>query len=103
MALPKLPVVFCIDRAGIVGEDGATHQGAFDLSFLNFIPNLIILTPSTAEELSMLSWAADYQEGPVAIRYPRGAAIHFSLEHQEPVQFDPFSVKIHSHEGKIAF
>ncbi|HPH70991.1 MAG TPA: 1-deoxy-D-xylulose-5-phosphate synthase [Candidatus Cloacimonas sp.] len=102
VALPKLPVVFCIDRAGIVGEDGATHQGAFDLSFLNFIPNLIILTPSTAEELSaMLSWAADYQEGPVAIRYPRGAAIH-SLEHQEPVQFDPFSVKIHSHEGKIA-
>lgn len=90
VALPKLPVVFCIDRAGIVGEDGATHQGAFDLSFLNFIPNLIILTPSTAEELSaMLSWAADYQEGPVAIRYPRGAAIH-SLEHQEPVQFDPF-------------
>ena len=102
VALPKLPVVFCIDRSGIVGEDGATHQGAFDLSFLNFIPNLIILTPSTAEELSaMLSWAADYQEGPVAIRYPRGAAIH-SLEHKEPAKFDPFSAKIYYNEGKIA-
>ena len=75
VALQKLPVVFCIDRAGFVGEDGATHHGAFDISFLNFIPNLIILAPSNAEELdAMLIWAAAYKEGPVAIRYPRGTA-----------------------------
>ncbi|HOH48701.1 MAG TPA: 1-deoxy-D-xylulose-5-phosphate synthase [Candidatus Syntrophosphaera sp.] len=75
VALPRLPVVLCIDRAGLVGEDGATHQGAFDVSLLSAIPNLIILSPSTAEELdSMLAFASKYQDGPVAIRYPRGTA-----------------------------
>jgi 1-deoxy-D-xylulose-5-phosphate synthase len=75
VALQKLPVVFCLDRAGLVGEDGATHHGAFDISFLNFIPNLTILAPSNAEELdAMLNWAALYQDGPVVIRYPRGTA-----------------------------
>jgi len=77
VALQKLPVVFCLDRAGLVGEDGATHHGAFDISFLNCVPNLTILAPSTAGELTaMLTWAAAYQDGPVVIRYPRGAAIH---------------------------
>ncbi len=75
VALPRLPVVFCIDRAGLVGEDGATHHGAFDVSFLSNVPGLVILSPATAEELSaMLSFAAAYTEGPVAIRYPRGTA-----------------------------
>ncbi len=75
VALPRLPVVFCIDRAGLVGEDGATHHGAFDVSLLSAIPNLVILSPSTAEELdAMLRFAASYQDGPVAIRYPRGTA-----------------------------
>ena len=75
VALPRLPVVLCIDRAGLVGEDGATHQGAFDVSLLSAIPNMIILSPSTAEELdSMLAFAYKYQDGPVAIRYPRGTA-----------------------------
>ena len=102
VALPKLPVVFCIDRAGLVGEDGATHHGAFDLSYLNFVPNMIILTPSTAEELSaMLFWAASYQEGPVAIRYPRGTAIHSSV-HKSFTNFNPFPAIIHSNKGKIA-
>lgn len=76
VALPRLPVVFCIDRAGLVGEDGATHHGAFDISFLNYIPNLMILAPTTAEELdAMMRFAADYKDGPIAIRYPRGTAI----------------------------
>lgn len=81
VAMPRLPVVFCLDRAGLVGEDGATHHGAFDLAFLSSIPNLVILAPSCAEELAaMLAWAADYQEGPVAIRYPRGTAICRGIE-----------------------
>ena len=76
VAMPKLPVVFCIDRAGIVGEDGATHQGVFDISFLSLVPNMTILAPSCAEELqAMLAWAAKHEDGPVAIRYPRGTAL----------------------------
>ncbi|MDZ4121030.1 MAG: transketolase C-terminal domain-containing protein, partial [Candidatus Cloacimonadaceae bacterium] len=75
VALQRLPVVFCIDRCGLVGEDGATHHGAFDISYLNFVPNLTILAPANAEELDqMLHWAAKYKDGPVAIRYPRGTA-----------------------------
>jgi 1-deoxy-D-xylulose-5-phosphate synthase len=76
VALPKLPVVICIDRAGLVGEDGATHHGAFDISLLNGVPNLMLLSPSTAEDLdAMLRFAAAYQDGPIAIRYPRGTAL----------------------------
>jgi 1-deoxy-D-xylulose-5-phosphate synthase len=75
VALPRLPVVLCIDRAGLVGEDGATHHGAFDVSLLSAIPNLTILSPSTVEELdAMLTFAAHHQDGPIAIRYPRGTA-----------------------------
>jgi len=73
VALPKLPVVFAIDRAGIVGEDGATHQGVFDISYLQFIPNIAIIAPSDSDDLRhAMQWVADYTDGPVAIRYPRG-------------------------------
>lgn len=72
VCLQNLPVVFAIDRAGIVGEDGATHQGAFDISFLRNVPNLVIMAPKDENELGrMLRTAIDYN-GPVAIRYPRG-------------------------------
>ena len=75
IALQKLPLVFCLDRAGLVGDDGATHHGVFDLSYLNLIPGLLILIPANAEELSaMLRFAADYNDGPIVIRYPRGCA-----------------------------
>jgi len=75
IALQKLPLVFCLDRAGLVGDDGATHHGVFDLSYLNLIPGLLILIPANAKELSaMLRFAADYNEGPIVIRYPRGCA-----------------------------
>ena len=85
LALQKLPVVIGVDRAGIVGDDGPTHHGVFDISFLRVIPNMTILAPRTGNELSaMLAWALD-QSGPVAIRYPRGGA---SLEQLQPV-FDP--------------
>lgn len=73
VALQKLPVVFCIDRAGIVGEDGDTHQGLFDISYLSAIPNLTIMAPKSGKELKeMLIFAAGYQDGPIAIRYPKG-------------------------------
>lgn len=73
VALQTLPVVFALDRAGLVGEDGATHHGAFDLSFLNPIPNLQILAPMTGAELERMLDYAFSQNGPVSIRFPRGS------------------------------
>ena len=72
VCIQNLPVIFAIDRAGIVGEDGETHQGVFDLSYLSAIPNMTILAPKHLEELPlMLKWALN-QNRPIAIRYPRG-------------------------------
>ncbi|MFL0251557.1 1-deoxy-D-xylulose-5-phosphate synthase [Clostridium neuense] len=72
VCIQKLPVIFAIDRAGIVGEDGETHQGIFDLSYLSSMPNMTIMTPKTTGDLSvMLNWAVN-QNYPIAIRYPRG-------------------------------
>ena len=76
VALPKLHVVFCIDRAGIVGNDGATHHGLLDLAFLRPIPNMAIGAPMTANDLrQMMRIAKDY-DGPIAIRYPRGKSVN---------------------------
>lgn len=73
VCMQNLHVVFAIDRAGIVGEDGETHQGVFDLSFLLHIPNITVLAPSCYDELkSMMDWAINKCTGPVSIRYPRG-------------------------------
>lgn len=73
VALQNLPVIFCLDRAGLVGEDGATHHGVFDIAYLNCIPNLIIASPKDEKELRNIMYTAS--EGlnyPIAIRYPRG-------------------------------
>jgi len=72
VALQKLPVIFAIDRAGLVGEDGPTHHGAFDFSYLRHIPNLTIMAPADENELVDMLHSAFSMEGPVAIRYPRG-------------------------------
>lgn len=73
VALNRLPVVFCIDRAGLVGEDGATHHGAFDMAYLRLIPNLIVAAPRDEHSLRNLMYtAAEGTHGPFAIRYPRG-------------------------------
>ncbi|WP_299057726.1 1-deoxy-D-xylulose-5-phosphate synthase [uncultured Polaribacter sp.] len=73
VALQNLPVVFCIDRAGLVGEDGATHHGVFDFSYLRCIPNLIIFAPSNEIELRNILYTAQLGlKNPIAIRYPRG-------------------------------
>ncbi len=73
VALDNLPVVFCIDRAGLVGDDGPTHHGAFDLSFLRIIPGIVIMAPRDEEQFRhMLNTALSYDKGPSFIRYPRG-------------------------------
>ena len=72
VALPKLPVVFCIDRAGIVGNDGATHHGLLDLAYLRPVPNMVIGAPMTANDLRQMMLLAKDYDGPIAIRYPRG-------------------------------
>ncbi|MDR0970023.1 MAG: 1-deoxy-D-xylulose-5-phosphate synthase [Lentimicrobiaceae bacterium] len=75
VAIQNLPVIFCIDRAGLVGEDGATHHGVFDLAFLNCIPNMTIAAPMDEIEFrNMLFSAQQNPKGPIAIRYPRGKA-----------------------------
>ncbi len=74
VCIQKLPVIFAIDRAGIVGDDGETHQGIYDLSFLSHIPNLTVLAPKNRFELEkMIEFAINF-DGPIAIRYPRGEA-----------------------------
>jgi 1-deoxy-D-xylulose-5-phosphate synthase len=79
VCLQNLPVVFAIDRAGIVGEDGATHQGAFDISFLNTIPNMAISSPKDEDELQHLLFSGIKANRPVAIRYPKGNGEGVSL------------------------
>jgi len=72
-ALQNLPVVLCLDRAGFVGEDGPTHNGLFDLSFLRQIPNMVVMAPKDENELrDMLMFGVKFSDGPVSIRYPRG-------------------------------
>jgi 1-deoxy-D-xylulose-5-phosphate synthase len=80
VALQNLPVVFALDRAGLVGEDGGTHHGVFDLSYLNYIPNLIIMSPSDENELQHMLKTALNANKPCAIRYPRGEGIGIKLD-----------------------
>ncbi len=83
VALQNLPVVFCLDRAGLVGEDGATHHGVFDLSYLRCIPNLIIFAPRNEIELRNIMYTAQLGlEHPIAIRYPRGRGV--TIDWQQP-------------------
>ena len=85
VALQKLPVIFCLDRAGLVGQDGATHHGVFDLAYLRCIPNMIIFAPMNEKELRNSMYTAQLGlENPVAIRYPRGRGIN--LEWQTPFE-----------------
>ncbi|MCR5098856.1 MAG: 1-deoxy-D-xylulose-5-phosphate synthase, partial [Lachnospiraceae bacterium] len=87
VALQKLHVVFAVDRAGLVGSDGATHQGVFDLSYLTTIPDMVVMAPKNKYELSdMMKWAVAYGEGPVAIRYPRGEACVNYRDERAPIR-----------------
>jgi 1-deoxy-D-xylulose-5-phosphate synthase len=80
VCLPDLPVTFALDRCGVVGDDGPTHHGVFDLSFLRFIPNLVLMAPKDENELQHMLNTAVYHNGPVAIRYPRGPGEGVELE-----------------------
>lgn len=87
VCIQNLPVVFAIDRAGLVGSDGETHQGIFDLSYLSSIPNMHIMAPKNKWELSdMLKFAVNFN-GPIALRYPRGEAYDGLKEFREPIAF----------------
>ena len=72
VALQNLPVIFCLDRGGLVGEDGATHHGVFDIAYLGCVPNMIVATPSDEWELRNMMFTALQSDAPFAIRYPRG-------------------------------
>ena len=80
VALQNLPVVFALDRAGLVGSDGATHQGSFDISFLRCIPNMVVMTPSDENECRQMLFTATQLGGPAAVRYPRGAGTGAKVE-----------------------
>ncbi|WP_455872050.1 1-deoxy-D-xylulose-5-phosphate synthase [Serratia proteamaculans] len=98
VAIQKLPVMFAIDRGGIVGADGQTHQGAFDLSFMRCIPTMVIMTPSDENECrQMLYTGYHYNEGPSAVRYPRGNGTGASLE---PLSALPVGKGIVRREGE---
>ena len=80
VALQNLPVVFAIDRGGIVGADGATHNGAFDLSYLACIPNMVVMAPADENECRAMLTTAYHYDGPSAVRYPRGSGSGASLQ-----------------------
>ena len=86
VCIQKLHVVFAIDRAGLVGSDGETHQGIFDISFLSSIPNMTVLAPKNKWELSdMMKFAVGF-DGPIAVRYPRGEAYDGLKEFRAPIE-----------------
>ena len=80
VTLQNLPIVFAIDRAGIVGADGATHAGAFDVAFLRCLPNLVLMTPSNEQECRAMLSTAYRHNGPAAVRYPRGSGVGTPIE-----------------------
>ncbi|MGY3568966.1 1-deoxy-D-xylulose-5-phosphate synthase [Vibrio paucivorans] len=82
VAIMNLPVMFAIDRAGLVGADGQTHQGAFDLSFMRCIPNMVIMAPSDENECRQMLYTGHKHNGPSAVRYPRGNGMGTEIEQQ---------------------
>lgn len=87
VALQKLPVMFAVDRAGLVGSDGETHQGIFDLSYLSAIPGMTVLTPKNKWEMADMVRFAVSCQGPVALRYPRGTAYTGYSEYRSPIEY----------------
>ncbi len=86
VCMQKLPVVFAVDRAGLVGSDGETHHGCYDLSYLSMMPNMTVMAPKNKWELSDMMKFAVQHDGPIAIRYPRGDAYTGLEEHRAPIE-----------------
>ncbi|GAV25651.1 1-deoxy-D-xylulose-5-phosphate synthase [Carboxydothermus islandicus] len=101
VCLQNLPVVFAIDRAGIVGEDGPTHHGIFDLSYLRMIPNLTIMVPRNEDMLRKMLFTAINHPGPVALRYPRGAAVGVELTPYEQLPVGTAEVLKEGSDGVV--
>ena len=97
VALQNLHVVFCLDRAGLVGEDGATHHGEFDIAFFRPIPNLIICAPRNKQELRDAMLTALENPSPMVIRYPRGSAAEATERQMEPLEIGRSELL---HEGR---
>ena len=87
VCIQNLPVVFCVDRAGLVGADGETHQGIFDLSYLSMIPNMTVCAPKNKYELYDMLYFAYQYHGPIAIRYPRGSAYEGFKNMRLPIEY----------------
>ena len=86
VCLQKLPVVFAVDRAGLVGSDGETHQGIFDISYLSHIPNMVLMAPKNEKEMpAMMKFALEYN-GPIAMKYPRGSVYDGLSEYNAPIE-----------------
>lgn len=86
VCIQKLPVFFCIDRSGLVGADGETHQGIFDISYLSHIPNMVLMAPKNEKEMpAMMKFALEYN-GPTAMKYPRGSAYDGLSEYNAPIE-----------------
>ena len=80
VCIQNLPVVFAMDRAGLVGDDGRTHNGVFDFAYLRCLPNMVVMAPKDEDELRhMLATAIAHESGPIAVRYPRGAGVGVSM------------------------
>ena len=103
VALQNLPVMFAVDRAGLVGNDGETHQGIFDLSYLSSIPNMVIMSPKHKWELAdMVRFGISY-EGPIAIRYPRGSACDVCPEFRSPIEYGKSEILYEESDIAIIF
>ncbi len=100
IALQDLPVVFCLDRAGLVGEDGPTHHGVFDLSYLRSIPNMMVIAPADEAELVNALHTALAADKPMAIRYPRGAGVGIPLP-EPPITYEPGHGEVRSEGSDV--
>ena len=93
VALHRLPVCFLVDRAGVTGPDGPSHHGVFDLTYLRMVPNLVVGAPADAEELCAMIESAAAHDGPIAIRYPKGAASSLPALPVEPMPIGEWEVR----------
>lgn len=102
VCINKLPVIFAVDRSGIVGRDGETHQGIFDISFFHTMPGMTVLSPMDGEDLvRALDFAVDWKDGPVAVRYPRGTAFCMNRDFEQRESYESGCAEI-LRQGKEA-